>query len=486
MARQASSAFVIAGTHSGVGKTTVALGIMAALRRRGLEVQPFKIGPDFIDPGLHAKICGLPSYNLDGWMLARSYNRRCFQRHVQGKDVAVVEGMMGLYDGKSGASEEGSTAEMAKQLRLPVILVVDASAMARSAAALLLGYRLFDRKVNLIGVIFNRIGGEGHLRYLKEALRSLPNLQCFGGIPVEARLAIPERHLGLTTAEESFLDRQFVDRLATLVESHVDLDALLKRSRIKMNLPNVAAGRKGSGVKGSGVLPLKTPDPLISSDPLTPAANQESPIAVARDRAFCFYYPDNLELLRAAGAELKTFSPISDPSLPKGITGIYFGGGYPELYARELAENRSMRTAIKNSIEAGVPVYAECGGLMYLAEALIDQKNREYPMVGVYPFRSRMLPTLRMLGYREVVFEKKSFLPHRSTARGHEFHYSELIQTSTSDGIERAYRTRSANKRASGEGYLYKNCLASYVHLHFGSNPEFARKFVAACKHRRA
>jgi cobyrinic acid a,c-diamide synthase len=451
------SAFVIAGTHSGVGKTTVALGIMATLRRRGLQVQPFKIGPDFIDPGLHAKVCGVPSRNLDGWMLSPDYNRRAFRKNVRGKDVAVVEGMMGLYDGRSGAKEEGSTAEMAKQLDLPVILVVDAAAMARSAAAMILGYRLFDRKTKVIGVVFNRVGGPGHLDYLRAALKSLPELECFGGIPSDDKMKIPERHLGLTVAEENMLDGRFVRRLGRCVENHLNLDRLLGKTRVKITS-----------------LPPK--------DPAVGMPGERVSIAVARDKAFCFYYPDNLDLLRTAGAKIETFSPIDDRVLPEGVRGIYLGGGYPELYAKELSRNRPMRSAIRDFIETGGPVYAECGGFMYLSETLIDIAGRQYPMVGVYPFKSKMHPTLRRLGYREVVFARKSFLPEKKSARGHEFHYSELAPAGR--GVQRAYTDGSTKKTGGCAGYLYKNCVAGYAHLHFGSNPDFARAFVAACERR--
>jgi cobyrinic acid a,c-diamide synthase len=450
------AAFVIAGTHSGVGKTTVALGIMAALRRRGLKVQPFKIGPDFIDPGLHAVVTGSPSYNLDGWMLSRDYNRRSFRQHIRDKDVAVVEGMMGLYDGRSGATEEGSTAEMAKQLDLPVILVLDASAMARSAAAMILGYRLFDRKTKVIGVIFNRVAGTGHLDYLREALKSLPGLECFGGIPSDDKVKIPERHLGLAVAQEGFLSKRFVNRLGRLIENYVDLDRLLVNARIE-----IAA---------------------LAELSMKERTDDKVPIAVASDRAFCFYYPDNLDLLRTAGAKLENFSPLDDRSLPSSIKGIYLGGGYPELYAKELSRNQSMRAAIRDFIEAGGPVYAECGGLMYLAKALTDRAQRQYPMVGAYSFKTRMLPRLNALGYREVLSTKKTFIARGEKIRGHEFHYSELRGSLGRKKIERTYSVWGTGKARLREGYRYKNCLGSYVHLHFGSNPEFAGGFVAACR----
>jgi cobyrinic acid a,c-diamide synthase len=450
------SAFVIAGTHSGVGKTTVALGVMAALKRRGLKVQPFKIGPDFIDPGLHAKVCGLPSYNLDGWMLSPNYNRRTFHTKAKNKDVAVVEGMMGLYDGRNGATDEGSTAQMSKHLDLPVVLVVDTSAMARSAAAMILGYQRFDPKIRLIGVIFNRVAGSGHLAYLKEALRALPRTKCFGGIPSENGVRIPERHLGLIVAEERLLTHSFTDRLARFIEAHVDLDRLLESTRIELAPAGESEFQK---------LP-----------------KDKVPIAVARDPAFCFYYPDNLALIENAGAKIKTFSPIRDQSLPEGVRGIYLGGGYPELYAHELSRNRELRVAIKHFIEGGGAVYAECGGLMYLAAAIIDQSGKKHPMVGAYPFTIRMRPNIAAIGYREIVTAKEMFAAIGEKIRGHEFRYSNIDGDAASRKIETVYFVNGGRRAKAREGFRYKNCLGSYVHLHFGSNPEFARSFVAACR----
>ena len=450
------SALVIAGTHSGVGKTTVSLGLMAALRRLGMRVQPFKIGPDFIDPGLHAKVCGIPSYNLDGWMLSKGYNRRSFVGNVQDKDVAIVEGMMGLYDGRSGATEEGSTAEMAKQLRLPVILVVDAAAAARSVAAMTLGYREFDPKVRLVGVIFNRVAGPGHLQYLKEALKSLPGLTCFGGIPTNDKVTIPERHLGLTVAEEGWLGKSFISQLARLIEEHVELDRLLANTRTEIIAPVAAPPRK--------------------------LADGKVPIAVASDRAFCFYYPDNLDILKNAGAKIANFSPIRDRGLPKGTKGVYLGGGYPELYAKELSRNRSMRAAMKVFVEAGGMVYAECGGFMYLTAVLTDSAQRAHPMIGAFPFKTRMLARLQALGYREVMTVKKTFAAPGERIRGHEFHYSAIYGTTSAKAIDTVYVIDGQGKKKVSAGYRCKNCLGSYVHLHFGSNPKFARSFVAACR----
>jgi cobyrinic acid a,c-diamide synthase len=450
-------AFVVAGTHSGVGKTTISLGIMAALRKRGMKVQPFKIGPDFIDPGLHSKVCGVPSYNLDGWMLSQNYNRQSFRKNLRNKDVAVVEGMMGLYDGRSGTTEEGSTAEMAKLLGLPVILVVDASAMARSVAAMVLGYRLFDRKTKVMGIIFNRVAGTGHLNYLREAIASLPSFECFGGMPVWDEIKISERHLGLTVAEEGSLPKRIIDQLARLIEQHIDLDRLLGKTQSKISAPAIETKVRS-------------------------ATDKRPLIAIASDKAFCFYYPDNLHLIETAGAKLKFFSPMTNPNLPAGTKGIYLGGGYPELFAKQLSRNRAMRAAIRHFVEAGGTVYAECGGLMYLTQTLTDCAGRQYPMVGAYPFKTRMLPRLKALGYREVVAATKTFIAPAEKIRGHEFHYSELRGFVPGKKVQTDYSMDGPNNTKVTEGYRLKNCLGSYVHLHFGSNPEFARGFVAACR----
>ena len=307
---------VIAGTQSGVGKTTVTLGLLSALRRRGLAVQPFKVGPDFIDPGHHGRAAGRCSRTLDGWILSREANLSLFRRHAAQAQVAVVEGVMGLFDGYDGASEAGSTAQMAKWLGLPALLVVDARAMARSAAALVQGFAAFDPELALAGVVFNRVGGAGHWQYLQEAMERLPDVKCLGGLPREPDITIPERHLGLVTSEDHPLGEEYLERLAAWVEGHLDLDRLLA------SLP-----------------PLPQP-------PAAPPASPQPPLVrlgVARDRAFCFYYPENLEWLEHFGAELVPFSPLTDRQLPAGLHGLYLGGGYPELFAGQLAANEGIK-----------------------------------------------------------------------------------------------------------------------------------------------
>jgi cobyrinic acid a,c-diamide synthase len=445
---------VIAGTQSGVGKTTITLGLIAALARRGLSVQPFKVGPDFIDPGHHSRAAGRVCRNLDGWMLSRETNEALFRRQARQADVAVVEGVMGLFDGYDGASEAGSTAQMAKWLGLPVLLVVDARAMARSAAALVHGFAGFDPDLSLAGVIFNRIGSAGHLEYLEQALASLQDVRCFGGLPRDPELAIPERHLGLATAEDHPLEEVYLHYLAEWLEAHLDLDGLLQ-----------------------ALSPLALPE-----EPAPEAGPPAVRLGVARDRAFCFYYPENLELLAQRGAELVPFSPLEDRELPAHLDGIYLGGGYPELYAEQLAGNVGLKQALQKSAAGGLPIYAECGGLMYLARDIRDLEGRTFRMAGVFPFSVQMLPRLKALGYREVTLTAAGLPgPPGTRARGHEFHYSEIV--GQPDGVPCLYRlTPRQGGEAVNEGYRANNVLASYVHLHFGSNPEVARHLVASCR----
>ncbi|MCK9375081.1 MAG: cobyrinate a,c-diamide synthase [Syntrophobacterales bacterium] len=445
---------VIAGTQSGVGKTTVTLGLMHALARRGLAVQPFKVGPDFIDPGHHTRAAGRVSRNLDGWMLSREANEALFRCQAGRADVAVVEGVMGLFDGYDGLSEAGSTAQMAKWLGLPVLLVVDARAMARSAGALVYGFAGFDPDLTLAGVVFNRVGSATHLEYLRQALTTVKGMRCFGGLPRDRDLAIPERHLGLHTIEDHPLGEAYLSHLADWLEAHLDLDGLLV-ALPKLTLPEEPAE--------------KTVPPTVR-------------LGVARDRAFCFYYPENLELLASFGAELVFFSPLDDRELPPDLHGLYLGGGYPELNAQKLAANAAMQNAIQAAAAAGLPIYAECGGLMYLSREIRDLEGRAHPMAGVFPFTVRMLPRLKALGYREVTLTAPGLLgPAGTTARGHEFHYSEIA--GDPGGVPRLYRlTPRQGGAAVAEGYSAHNVLASYVHLHFGSNPEVAQHLVASCR----
>ncbi len=454
--RQGCKGLVIAGVHSGVGKTTVALGLLAAWRRRGLSVQPFKVGPDFIDPGHHAQAAGRASANLDGWMVPKTENLAIFQRHCRGAEIALVEGVMGLFDGYDGASEAGSTAQMAKWLGLPTVLVVDARAMARSAAALAHGFATFDPELTLAGIIFNRVGSERHLDYLRQALAQVPGVVCLGGLPRQESLAIPERHLGLVTAEEHALSPAYLQELAESMERHLDLDALLKLMRPISDIDQTAA-------------------PV--TEPLTRVR-----LGVARDQAFCFYYPENFAYLQRFGAELVPFSPLHDSRLPEDLNGLYLGGGYPEVFSRELTANKAMRNSISKMAADGLPIYGECGGLMYLSQGLTTLTGERTEMAGVLPLEVRMLPRLKALGYRQVTLKAECLLgPAGCQGRGHEFHYSEII--SEDAGLATAYHMVDRLGQAPvSEGYCRYRTLASYVHLHFGSNPELAENFVAFCR----
>ncbi len=440
---------IIAAPSSGCGKTTVTLGLLAAFRRRELKLAPFKVGPDFIDPGHHAAACGSLSRNLDGWMCGEQAVREIFARGCCGAELAVIEGVMGLFDGASGDSEEGSTAEVAKWLGGKVVLVIDARAQARSAVALIKGFVEFDPQVQFAGILFNRVGSARHEELLRQAVTSVPGLPpVLGCLPRDAELALPERHLGLVTAGDVGTDAGFFERLADRIEAHVDLDAILRGCLDAAHVP----------LRARQAAPL----PVVR-------------IAVARDEAFCFYYQDNFELLEEAGAELVFFSPLRDRLLPEKIDGLYLGGGYPELHAERLAANTDLLAQIRTQALAGLPIYAECGGFMLLAES-IDGR----PMAGVFPAAARMLPRRRALGYREVRLTAESPLgPAGSLARGHEFHYSEMEMPET---IPRLYRmSRRGGVDLGSEGFRVHNVLGSYIHLHFASNPQLAKHFVEFC-----
>jgi len=449
---------VIGGTHSGSGKSTATLGLLAALHRRGLKVAPFKVGPDFIDPGHHSAIAGAVSHNLDGWMLDRQTNSTIFSRCSRDADMAVVEGVMGLFDGYDGKTESGSTAQMAKWLGLPVLLVVDARSMARSAAAVVQGFENFDPDLEFAGVIFNNLGSPRHLQYLKDALADHVRTPCVGGLFRNADICIPERHLGLVTRQDHPLTDEMKSSLAELIESGLELDRLLSR---------INDCRPGNGA----TLPYHS------------GSERSVRIGVARDNAFCFYYEHNFELLNRFGATLVEFSPTADGHLPEALDGLYLGGGYPELYADRLSENRSMRTEIQAFSRGGMPIYAECGGFMYLCDNLSDLQGNRYAMANCFPFSTRMLPRRKALGYREVELTGQTLLGKAGQRlRGHEFHYSEI--THVSDSIPTMYKVAARiGNRHTVEGYQVQNTLGSYIHLHFGSQPDAARDFVKAARH---
>jgi cobyrinic acid a,c-diamide synthase len=470
---------------------------MAAFQARGLRVQPFKIGPDFIDPGFHTRLTGRTSRNLDGWMLSRTYNTLQFHRLLKDAQVAVVEGVMGLFDGFDGASEAGSSAEMAKWLGIPVILVVDASSMARSAAALVYGYSRFDPSLDVAGVIFNRIGSPGHYHYLQTAMaESLTDIAVLGGIPRDRQITLPERHLGLVMANELELERDWVGRVQELAEHHVDLERLSAIASLEspdtvaakvlavQNDGRNPAQQSQTDASAQGQMAPPRDEDLAADAHFTTHDSLPVTLAVARDAAFCFYYEDNLEALQSAGATLHFFSPLAGESLPAGVAGLYMGGGYPELHAARLSAQQPFLEDLRRALCDGMPIYAECGGMMLLSRFIVTVDGERFPMAAILPFGTRMLGRRKALGYTEILVREPCLLGDPGTRlRGHEFHYSEIIEETDEVPMARAYELQGRHGGGKvREGYQVGSALASYVHVHFGSAPGVAGSLVAACR----
>jgi len=444
---------VIAGTGSGVGKTTLTIGIMAALRKKGYTVQGFKCGPDYIDPSYHTAVTKRVSRNLDSWMLSPEVVREILRLGSKDADIAIIEGVMGFFDGKDPTSNIGSTAEISMITKSPVILVVDASNTARSAAAVVKGFQCLSEGTKIVGVIVNQVSGEAHFNLVKVAIEQECNLPVIGYLKRERDLEIPERHLGLIPSIERGELDEFFDRLGELVLATIDLDHLVKLANAKP-------------IESKAITMFeKKKEKLVR-------------IAVAKDRAFNFYYQENLELLEAYGADIVYFSPLKGEPLPENVEGLYLGGGFPEEFANELAQMVEVKESIKNAIENGLPTLAECGGFMFLAESIETTDGQIYPMVGVIPGRIIVQPKLAALGYREVTGAEGNFLlPKGEKARGHEFHYSIFI----SEGeISFAYETKGMSG-IKHEGYQKKNLVAGYTHFHFASNPNMVDNWIKKC-----
>ncbi|GAC1554538.1 MAG: cobyrinate a,c-diamide synthase [Herpetosiphon sp.] len=453
-----TSRLIIAAPMSGSGKTTITAGLIAALRRRGQVVQPFKCGPDYIDPGYHSLAAGRLCRNLDTWLLSSADLRTLFVRASDGADLAVIEGVMGLFDGVDALDDTGSTADVARRLVSPVVLVVDARGMARSVAALVQGFARFDDRVHIAGVIFNRVGSPRHAALCTRALEAETGIPTLGYLLRDAALALPERHLGLVTTAESGPWASVIDEVADRLAATCDLDRLLELARSAPPLERLA--------------PL--PPPAV--------ANDGGPvIAVAVDAAFSFTYPEMAELLCAAGANVVPFSPLADHTLPPNTAGLILCGGFPELYARQLSQNLALHRAIGAAHEADMPIYAECGGLMFLTEALVDQAGERWPMVGLIPGSSVMTERVE-LGYRSIrSVAEGPLLPADTMLRGHEFHYSRWHPHPAD--LPPAYMVLTPHSSDGyPEGYQAGNLVASYIHLHWLSRPTMAEHFVARCR----
>jgi cobyrinic acid a,c-diamide synthase len=454
---------VIAGTHSGVGKTSISLALVTSLKRRGFRVQVFKVGPDFLDPSYLTLASDRPCYNLDGWMMGKDYVHELFTRVTAGADIAVIEGVMGLFDGASPSSSEGSTAEIARWLEAPVLLVVDAHGIARSLAALVKGYAGFDRDLMIGGIIANRCGSDRHRDWLVESLKAefLPPL--VGAIPRGSFPTLPSRHLGLVTADSKNLSQTVLEGLADGFDRNMSVEAIVQVARRASHM----AGKR----------------PVSETVP----KGRDVRIGLAHDSAFHFYYPDNLDELESQGCELVRFSPVDDRHLPGAIDGLYMGGGYPEEHAEALSANGEMLREIGQFGLEGHPIWAECGGLMALSQGIETLDGRHHRLVGLLPAWTRMLDRRKSLGYVEVTLTGDSLWgASGNRLRGHEFHYSELVNdpTGSSDWQTIYAVKRQRSEEVSNEGYQRGRTLATYVHAHFASRPGVAEHFVNMCKGR--
>ncbi len=444
---------VIAGTSSGVGKTTVTIGLMAALKKKGYVVQGFKCGPDYIDPTYHTAVTGRPSRNVDSWMLNAEMVKEIVVEGCVGADISIIEGVMGFFDGKDPTNNSGTTAEISTITESPVILIVNCASMARSAAAIVKGFQLFDKDTNIVGVIANRVGSLGHFQLVKQAIEQECGIPVVGYLQRDEELDIPERHLGLVPSIERGELEPFFGKLADKVLETIDVDQLFQLAN--------------------------APELTVEQSQLSRKMEPSVRIAVAKDAAFNFYYQENFDLLEAYGAELVPFSPLAGEVLPEDIDGLYIGGGFPEEFADELASKTEVKLSIKTAIESGLPTLAECGGFMFLTEAIETTDRQKNDMVGVIPGTVKMQSKLAALGYREVTGAADNFLFKGNVrAKGHEFHYSTF---QPNEEFQPAYHTKGM-RGTKQEGFMKGNLIAGYTHFHFGSCPEMVENWIKKCK----
>lgn len=439
---------LIAGTNSGCGKTTVTAALLQAWKKENVSVAAYKCGPDYIDPMFHCRITGRASANLDGQFLDKKGMRQIFGSHMEGQALALIEGVMGYYDGR-GDSDRASSYEVARNLETPVLLVVRPGGNGLSAAAMIQGYQNFRQPSMIAGVILNGLR-EGMYSYYKKLIERETGLKVYGFLPERAEAVFESRHLGLVAAEEQNNLEDRLKLLGDLAQKHIDLKGLEALAKTGKALE---WGKAFEDFKEIGRVRL----------------------AVAKDKAFCFYYEDNLECLRRLGAEIVFFSPLSDVRLPENIHGLYLGGGYPELWAEELAKNQSMLRSVREMVKKGLPVIAECGGYMYLSQSLQDKQGRRWPMAGVTAGRCRMTERLAPFGYVEINSEKDSLLGKAgTTVRAHEFHYSEM------EGEEGQLHIQKSDRRRWRGGVAQGTLYAAYPHLYFYGSRELAENFVRA------
>ncbi len=446
---------MIAGTNSGVGKTTVTLGIMSALVKRGLKVQGFKAGPDYIDTSHHNYVTENASRNLDTWIMGNQVCQELFERSANNADISIIEGVMGLYDGSIDSTGSGSSAHLAKILNTPVILVISAKGLAQSAGAMVLGYKEYDKDLSLAGVIVNNVASQGHYDCIKRSIDEACSVPVLGYLQKDNKITIPERHLGLIPFTEKKNTSVLYARLGVMVLKTVDVDGLLEAARSACDFPDYGKSIFQHNDKTFGVK-----------------------IALARDEAFSFYYEDDIELFESFGARISFFSPLNDKHIPDDVDGIFIGGGFPELYAERLMMNKSMRHSILCASDQGIIIYGECGGMMYLLEKIIDTEGRPFKMCGVLNGTSRMGKKRQGLGYvTNKALCENPLCEKGDTFRAHEFHWSRLLDV-PKDTIY-AYEKRKSNGKLCGLDGIYKNnIIASYTHVHFSSNPKLARNLL--------
>ncbi|MDR4507016.1 MAG: cobyrinate a,c-diamide synthase [Candidatus Brocadiaceae bacterium] len=445
---------VLAGTHSGVGKTTITLGLMSALMEKGYTVQGFKAGPDYIDPSHHTAVTGRFSRNLDTWLMGRDVCLELFDHAMQGADIGVIEGVMGLFDGSLDGTESGSTAHLAKTLNIPVILLMDAKGVSRSAGAIALGFNTFDKDITIQGIIVNRVGSERHYRSLKKSIEDSSHIPVLGFLPFHNEITLPERHLGLVPSAEQELSKQTYRKIGNLLSNTLDINQLM----------SIASATKHF--------------PLVEKTFFREITDRVScRIAVASDEAFNFYYQDNLDLLELHGAELAYFSPLYDKYVPAEIDGLYIGGGFPELFASMLAANTSMKESIRKAYRNGAVFYGECGGMMYLLDYLVDFKEKKHEMCGILKGTTTMENKRQGLGYITVQAMQDNILCKKGdTFKAHEFHWSSL---QAPEGTPHAFViSKCAGEESKTDGLFNDQILCSYAHVHFATNTKLARHFL--------
>lgn len=445
---------LIAGTNSGVGKTTISLGIMQALTKRNMKVQPYKVGPDYIDPSYHTFITGRHSRNLDSYMLDDEKIKYVFNKSGKDADICVVEGVMGLYDGIGIDLDNCTSSYTSKLLKAPVILVINGKAMAASSAAMVLGYKELDKDVNIKGVIVNNVKTKGHYEIIKSAVEKYCDVEVLGYFPPNEEFSLESRHLGLVPSVEIDSLKVKFNNLADEIEKYIDVDRIIEIAETEEVDSNF------------------TLDSFIENHKL-----ENKTIAIAYDKAFNFYYRENIELLEELGLNIKYFSPLQDKEVPKSDY-IYIGGGFPEIFSKELEANQTMRESILNAHECGIPIYAECGGLMYLGEKLVDSNNKQYDMVGIFTGSSKMTTSLRRFGYCYGTAKIDTILSKKGEIiKGHEFHHSVFETDEECAYIMRKERSGIVSDEWQG-GYSKNNTLATYLHTHFYNNLNCIENFL--------